>query len=468
MKKNLILGILAIATFWQLGLASEERPPFVQFARPMAMGGAFTAVADDNNTFSYNPAGLVQRKGSEFTLLEILGGVSQDAIDALEFLRDNEDHLTDFDDYSAADPEGAANLINEIRTDISRLNSRVFAAADVASYLSGPGPWGIHFGFGLLGSANNTFILEARQIAPTISYYFTSDAILPISLAKRWENPFFIPGKLGVGVTGKFLRRYEIISIRQSTAELDELTTPPLQKGKGFGGDIGLLYQPTDRINIGSMIQDAGGTKMSFEATEAEDGFPAQPERDIVIRPRTNLGLSIVPAKLLFLVPTNDRWTFSADIRDVFHPDEHVLFQNGFRKPFGENLYTHLHFGAEFRYWFLRFRGGINQGYPVGGLGIDIPFLKLDYAYFVREDGGFAGDVKEVNHALSLAIRFGSGNTEARERVKNAKETRKLKTGTPDEEMEPKEKGHQAVAEPESGGDVAPANTSEQKPESKE
>ena len=425
-----------------LCLKAEEAPTFVQFARPLAMGQAFTAVADDNNLFAYNPAGLVQRTGSEFTLLEIMGGMSEDAMKAYKFVKDNQDHLTHFESFASQDPPGAAYLVNKIRTDISRLNPHIFASADVASYLSGPSFWGAHLGIGALGSTDDRFFLNSPQPIPSITYFFNSDVMVPVTLAKRWDNVPLIPGKLGVGVTAKFIRRFQVFRVNESVTELDNLKSPPVSKGKAFGGDVGLLYQPTNRVNAGMMVQDFGGTKMSFEALDAKKGFPALPGRDTVIRPRTNLGLAMVPSSLLFLLPTNDRWTFSADINDVMSPREHVLFQNGLNRVLGENLYTHLHFGAEFRYWFMRFRGGINQGYPCGGLGIDIPFLKIDYAYFVRELGEFAGDVKEVNHAISLAIKFGSGNVEGRERIKKAKEANKQKN----------------VGAPEGGQEVKPAN----------
>ena len=35
--------------------------------RPLGMGGAFTAVADDGNTITWNPAGLPRLRRKEFT-----------------------------------------------------------------------------------------------------------------------------------------------------------------------------------------------------------------------------------------------------------------------------------------------------------------------------------------------------------------------------------------------------------------
>jgi hypothetical protein len=272
------------------------------------------------------------------------------------------------------------------------------------------------------------FKLDTSILIPNISYAINNDLVFPLSIAHRWDSPFHIPGKLGLGFTGKAIRRNQIHQERLSVLQLDSIDAPPMVTGAGIGSDLGALYQPTERVNLGLMVQDFLGTKLKFDSLAAEDGFAAQPERTSVIRPRTNIGVAIVPKKLLWVLPTSDRWTFAADVRDIMPgPDEHVFFENGLRKPFGENLPTHTYLGAEFRYWFLRFRGGGYQGYPCFGLGIDIPFLKIDYAFYSRELGARAGDNQEKNHVISLALRFGSGATESRERIRKAKGQTKLK-----------------------------------------
>lgn len=408
-------------------LRAEEQPAFIQFVRPLGMGGAFTAIADDQNIFSYNPAGMVQRTGAQVTLLEIALGGSQDLKDAYDFVSDNEDKLTNFENLSTQEQ---IDLINKIDRDISKLNPRAYLAADIASYVSGPRFLGLplHVGFGAFGVVDANFKLDSSVLVPNISYSINNDLVFPLSVAHRWEDPWFIPGKLGVGFTGKIIRRNQIEQERLSVLQLDSLDSPPMVTGAGVGSDLGFLYQPTDRLNLGLMIQDFMGTKIKFDSLAAEDGFPAQPGRTSVIRPRTNVGVAVTPEKLFWLVPTKERWTFAADIRDI-RPgtNEHVLFENGLRKPFGTNLPTHTYLGAEFKYWFLRFRGGAYQGYPTFGLGVDIPFLKIDYAFYSRELGFRSGDIQEENHVISLAVRFGSGSTESRERIRRAKGDTKMK-----------------------------------------
>lgn len=478
---------LTVAGMTVSSLYASEPSSVPLFVRPLGMGGAFTAVADDYNIFSFNPAGMVQRTGAEVTILEIAPGVSEDTMEAYDFIKDNENDLTDFDTLPV---NRQIQLITEIRNDISKLNPRVYVAGNVASFVSGPRFLGmpVHVGFGALFVADLRFKLNTSLLVPNISYEVNNDFLIPVSVAHRWNAPFRIPGRISFGATGKLLRRMNVSQERVSVAQLDDLDVPPLSEGHAVGLDLGTLYQPTDRTNIGMMVRDAFGTKIKFKKIDAEEGYPEVAERESVIKPETNIGAAFVPEKFLWLIPTNDRWTFSADIQDILKDDEHVLFERGFRKPFGENLPTHTRLGAEFRYWFLRFRGGAYQGYPTFGLGLDIPFLKLDYAYYSRELGALAGDLRQGNHIVSLALRFGSGHTEARERISKSKEARRggrsdgtpesvtpeavvepaavvpaEQTATPEEEAKPVKKGKKGKAP--KAAEPAPAENAEAIPQ---
>jgi hypothetical protein len=85
------------------------------------MGGAFTALADDQNAVFYNPAGLTQRQGYLLTAFEMPLTVSQDLLDSYAFIKDNQDDMEDFDTLSSA---RQVELINEINNDISKNNNR--------------------------------------------------------------------------------------------------------------------------------------------------------------------------------------------------------------------------------------------------------------------------------------------------------------------------------------------------------
>jgi hypothetical protein len=419
MKPSKLIAIAAVAVLLGSNAGASEAPVFFEFVRPLGMGGAFTAVADDQNVFSYNPAGMVQRTGAEVTILEVAGGINTDFEDGANFVKDNEEKLNNYDGTDAA-------FTNEIVNTMVPLRPRARVAADLASFVSGPKFMGlpIHGGIGAFGGVDFGFKFNFGSPAPTVSFNVNNDILIPISIAKRFDAPV-VPGKIGVGLTGKFISRKAIREDRVSLLAIDDIKAPPISDGKGIGSDLGFLYQPGDRLNVGVMVRDFLGTKISYDKVDPEDGWEGSPERDTVIRPRTDLGFAYTPETFFGIGHTSDRFVFAADLRDVLTNDEHVFFQEGFHRPLGQDFWERVHLGAEYRWWFLRLRGGAYQGYPTFGVGIDIPFFKLDYAYHGRELGERAGDLREDNHIVSLAFRFGTGNTEARERISKSKESRR-------------------------------------------
>src|SRR5882724_3034356 len=68
MKKLRSIALLAILALFR----SSAQAAFVDTgwgARPVGMGGAFTAIADDSNAPLYNPAGLVQVQWNELSAM---------------------------------------------------------------------------------------------------------------------------------------------------------------------------------------------------------------------------------------------------------------------------------------------------------------------------------------------------------------------------------------------------------------
>jgi hypothetical protein len=431
---------------------AAERPVSVRGVRPLGMGDAFTAVADDQNVFFYNPAGTVQRSGSMFTLLELPVIIGTDLLDAMDFISDNEDKLTKFNELT---PTQQADLINEMDRTITQLHPHVGVGGPNTSFLSGPigeGRW--HWGFGGFGQVEGSFKVNSG-IVPSLDYDINADALASLNIAKRWDEVWGVPGKLGVGVNLKYLNRNQVKDERVSFLQLEDFESPPLQTGSGYGADLGFLYQPTSRWNLGLASLDFLGTSVDFDAADPEKGFLAKPSRTGTIKSRWNVGFAWTPSRLGvegFSIPTGDRLLLAMDVKDIFNAQSKVLFGDDLVP---DTAWTHVHLGAEYRWWFLRFRGGANQGYPTFGLGLDIPLLKVDYAYFSDELGKTAGTQDQSNHMITLALRFGASKTEARERIKERKRAKKAAKEAAQEAAPPAEA---APAMPETPADAVPAD----------
>ncbi len=242
-RLSLIAGLLL---FTGSALVAEERPTRIRGARALGMGDAFTAVADDQNIFFYNPAGSTQRTGSLVTLFDLPITINQDAMDAFDFIDANQDKLEDFDALPAAEQ---AALINEISGTVSKLDPRIGLGFPNSGYVSGPIGSGWHWGSGVFGQVEGGFRINASLI-PYIDYDVNVDAVVPVNIAKRWDEVWLVPGKLCAGVNLKFLRRGQIKGSRVSFLQLEDYESPPVQVGRAFGVDAGLLYQPNPRLNL--------------------------------------------------------------------------------------------------------------------------------------------------------------------------------------------------------------------------
>lgn len=425
---------LAAGLVWMAGgIQSSEKPVFIRGIRPLGMGGAFTAAADDQNMFFYNPAGSILRNGPLTTVLEIPVTMGSDLWETKKFLDDNIDDLKKFDELSNT---RQAELVNKISRDIATLDPNFAVGLPNTNYISGPSASRWHWGVGYFGQVSGSFRIDT-DIVPNVSYDVTADAQPLFHLSKAFgttEGPW---GRWGVGLNAKYLSRGAVKDEKVSFLELENYDDPPVQWGRGFGLDLGALYQPNTRWTFGLANLDVGGTSLSFDSVDAKKGFEAKPSRDGVIKPRWDLGVAWVPTKIgiqSLSIPTYNRFRLALDVRDVANSDSKVLFDGNV---VADTLGKHIHMGVEYAWWIFRLRAGANQGYPTLGAGVDWPFLKLDYAFYTDELSRFPGVTPQHNHMFSLAFRWGTAHTDYRTGIKNAKEQAKQQPGSQEKTAAP-------------------------------
>ncbi len=73
-----------------------------------------------------------------------------------------------------------------------------------------------------------------------------------------------------------------------------------------------------------------------------------------------------------------------------------------------KSLFKNLHMGAEKKIWdnVFHVRLGINQGYFVGGIGLDLGFIRLDYVKYTQEAGSEIGIEPRDAQAIEIALFF--------------------------------------------------------------
>lgn len=192
-----------------------------QGVRAMGMGGAFIGVADDPTAVYYNPAGLTQTKGTE-----IGAGISYSFPQILYTM-----------------PNGA-----EQKSDKEALGPYLFFSTNKVSP--------VVLGFGMYSpfarvsdwsadSTNNFGPLKSKIVridfTPAVAYQVNPQLSVGIGFTlargeEEWQNP------AGPGTTYK-----------------DE------SNGYGYGGTIGILYQVSDKLNIGTVYRSK--MNVEFEGT---------------------------------------------------------------------------------------------------------------------------------------------------------------------------------------------------------
>ncbi|MEK6683872.1 MAG: conjugal transfer protein TraF [Nitrospirota bacterium] len=354
------LVLLIVLLPWPV--AADELPLFYKGLRPLGMGGAFTAVADDENAMFYNPAGLNQIEG--FGGAEVLDPfieVSKNTLDFIKDLQDVSDANTDAEQTALA-----ADLLDEWLGEHLHLRAGVF-----------PNLTFHNFGIGVLGQAVVDFEVHNPLGSNTLEARGGYDIALVASGAYAFtvrENP------LRIGATAKIIQRQlsdQTYTTRQLVEQDGFDPTDDLQTGNGFGLDLGAIYSLPVLLepSFGVSIQNIADTKLG-DAGKLEQ----QLNLGAVIHPPVGFG------KLLVAV----------DIVDATHQ----LGKDS-------DLARRLHAGIEYRLpVVLAIRAGLYQGYPSYGLTADFWFLKLVAAAYTEEIGAYAGQQPDRRYAAQLSLGF--------------------------------------------------------------
>lgn len=342
--------------------SAEPLPLFYQGIRPLGMGGAFTAVADDENAMFYNPAGLNSIEG--FGRFELLNPMVEMSTNTMEFAGDLQD-VADAD-TDAEQAALASDLLDRWLGD--HVHARVSVFPNVTFH---------NFGIGVLGQG----VFDAEVHNPAGSNTLRVRGGYDVAGLVSGAMGFSPAGTtLRVGATGKFVRR-ELLDQSYTTNDLVQQDGIDLDRdmvdGSGFGLDIGvILGLPLPlRPAVGVTVQNIGDVDLGDAG-----GLPQQ----------INMGIALQPP-----VPFG-QLTLALDLVDV-------TTEVGT----DSDLAKRLHTGAELKLpAVFSLRAGLNQGYISAGATVDLRVLKLAYAYTIEEVGAFAGQTPDRRHVAQLSLGF--------------------------------------------------------------
>ena len=348
--------VLAALTFLSGAARADQAAPTLPGTRPLGMGNAFVAVADDRNAMHYNPAALARLHGTHFVPLGVRGGLDDELPAVVRFIQDHEDQFGDLQNVDDA-------FLEELQPFDDR-----WVAADAAVYadLSRPG-----FGIGVFATGQTQVKIDRGVYEPRVFESAISDIVGLVGGALP------LRGGLLAGATAKAIWRRQATHQLTATqaANFDARTIlDELQRAEpGFSMDLGAMWAPREsRVTAGATLRDGWGWIGGERIRSALDVGTAWTPRQ---QPHSFLRNVLL----------------AADVHDVSR---------------GGSIGQKVSFGAEARFPLISLRGGTHQGYGTAGASLALLGVHLDWAYWGRELGRVPG--AEAQYLHSLELRFGS------------------------------------------------------------
>lgn len=325
-------------------------------ARAQAMGGAYTAVAEDDAALFYNPAGLAGVRGFSIRLPAVSAEASGDVV-------------TGFSQFSQIFSGSDLTQLNQI------LGKNYSVRANTLASLTVPG-----FGVAALYDA---------QLAVRMKNQAYINGILGSQLTYGVQFglgvPLFPEGRrkrhqLRLGVAGKVLSRaggFTRLELTDLLTLNTSLITGRLQSpGMGYGVDLGLQYvlelNSAMRLMASVVARDLGNTSFSGSADPIQSHMVA------------GVGMKLKAA--------GNQLTLAYDYSRVFEDID-----------WGKKV----HLGAEWEFALFRLSVGLNQSVLTYGAGLNLPFLSLMYLNTTEELSSRVGIDPENRHMILVSTKIG-------------------------------------------------------------
>ena len=362
MKKILLISFLSLLV--STALHADEYDLMYRGSRPMGMGGAFTAVSDDENAFFYNPAGLNRIKPGEGKIV-ILNPQLVLNTAAMNVISQIKNKLTK-DPIEALTPYIGKNMHAGFMPSMPFFVRHNFGVALLLPTLK-----------------NNTTLRRNIAVQAIENVYVDSGLMFGFSSG-------FFQDRLSIGGNIKFLVRgagnitFDAVQLyTKKSVSFDDIG------GYGFGvdGDLGFLYTFN---KIGYVVPSVGLTINNIGATKFPTHFGS--DKNVLsdrFRLKRNIGIGSK-----FEMPSG--WHFS---KWIIAFDVNNIGQNG-------TMFKKVHLGTEaWLFDFFGLRGGINQGYFTFGLTLDVPVVQIDFFTYGEELGQSAGS--KGDRRVGVQLTFG-------------------------------------------------------------
>lgn len=358
-KKTTVLTLLCLSTALSAGI-TEQGPAFTSI-RQLAMGGTGVAITYDEHALYQNPAGL---KLAKFD------------IDLPKFRAhldvNSADNLDTFQELFDAEEVGEAKDVLS-----SLVPSHLSAAAAMSPIFSLTLPG---FGVGAFSQADVAANFK-NKFNPKVETQVQID--VGGYLGYAFEGLPFLGDKIMTGISAGFITRQSGSEVFDaSTFASDEEFEFDLNNTVGMTYNLGFLmpYEKWGNGYVGLTFNNLFGTLSS----QSDDSQTVEIEDTITLGLGHYADLPLIGETLL-----------AADFDVVSYEGR-------------DNFLLRLGLGAEKKvlYDCILLRGGVNDGYIVGGFGFDLWILQVNYAYHAAELGDEPGERALEQHAIEIGLFF--------------------------------------------------------------
>lgn len=373
MKKQFFRGLLTVLSMLfisSVSFSGNEPRSMILSPRVAGMGGAFVAVADDENALYYNPAGLKHVQKSSFTFFDPIVKLGKDYSKLQDAIDDIDKATTD-----AAKADAANKYIP--------LN--VPAGLSLSPYYLSP-----TFSVALFGAGNvRAEIVDKTEPKVRADGYVDVTGIVAYPYA--FNEKLTLGASLSITNRGRYACKPTSQGCKNASGAV-EIGVTGLKPGEniqdkieqskatGIGFDLGALYTLNEKVTLGAAIYNLFSTKFNYDAFS--NNIPGT----------VTLGMKYDPSSMMASMDFLKDTKVAVDIDRFFS---------------GGSLWKKLHIGVESKVSdMLDLRLGLNAGWPTFGLGFKMGFFNLDYAYFQEERGGYAGQLEDTSHIIGLALKF--------------------------------------------------------------
>ncbi len=247
----------------------------------------------------------------------------------------------------------------------------------------------VGFAFGLLANLQANIMIRSDASAIAQAY---ADAGPAFGFAMK-----FLDDTLTVGINTRVLYRLaadQNISAVQFLAGKKLSLTSIGGQGIGVDGDVGGYYKLPlalpfflRQISVGGSVNNVVATKFNViqkKLIQKLESLPPQNYRSYGVGARVDF------PDVFILRDTH----WAVEMLDI-----------GYLGNKTHSAWKRFHMGGETRLIkFLLVRAGFNQGYPGGGLGVDIPILKIDVATYGEELGTNIGQLQDRRYVARISF----------------------------------------------------------------